>query len=102
MCLKRRAFSFENEIRTFIVANNISGHFLNLTNIDFNSGIIKGIRVSPYSPFSYDDPRKEYYNLLQNAEFSAIKSIINNEIPNVEISQSRLYEETKRILTLKK
>ncbi len=93
LCIKRHAFIFENEIRIFIVdnKNKQESYFKFIQKIDFQSGLIKSIRLSPYPPFSYDDPRKKIYKKLQSIESEAIKAQIENKLPNIKIIQSQLY-----------
>lgn len=93
LCIKRHAFSFENEIRVFIVnkKKNNKDLFNSIDKIDYQSGFIKAIRLSPYPPFSYDDPRKKIYSRLQDIESEAIKEQIKAKLPDIEINQSKLY-----------
>lgn len=100
MCLKRRAFTFENEIRVFIVNNSNynNGKIKVIPNIDYQNGLIKKLKLSPYPPFNYSDPRKKIYKQLQDLESDAIKLQLNEKLPNVDVQQSQLYSSTRSIL----
>ncbi len=102
LCIKRRAFSFENEVRIFIVNNKKTneGYFKSIPEIDYQSGFVKLVRLSPYPPFAYDDPRKKIYPQLQKIESEAIKAQIKDKLPDVEINQSTLYLPKKDNLIL--
>lgn len=101
LCIKRHAFSFENEVRVFIVNNKKKkeGYFKTISDIDYQSGLVKSIRLSPYPPFTYNDPRKKKYKTLQEIESEAIKEQIKAKLPDIEIKQSNLYNPiTKNII----
>lgn len=101
LCIKRHAFSFENEVRVFMVNNKKKKeeYFKTISDIDYQSGLIKSIRLSPYPPFTYNDPRKKKYKTLQEIESKAIKEQINAKLPDIDIKQSNLYNPiTRRII----
>ena len=91
MCLKRPSFSFENEIRIFIVDENEERDFLDVNNFSYNENLVSGITVSPILPFSYDDSRKRIYNRLLNLEFRNIKKDLIDRGLKCKIYKSSLY-----------
>ncbi|MBB5219230.1 DUF2971 domain-containing protein [Treponema rectale] len=91
MCLKRSSFSFENEIRIFIVDKKKKDDFLVVDKFPFDEKIISAITISPIIPFSYDDSRKRIYNRLLNLEFQNIKKDLIDRGLKCKIYKSSLY-----------
>ena len=96
MCLKRKAFAFENEIRIFIVKNRLNfenGLIKIKTPLDKN--IIPRIVIGPLSPFTREDPRQVLYNITQKLEAEAYKVKITSLIKDCNVLQSQLYTKKK-------
>jgi len=96
MCLKRKSFAFENEIRIFIVKKNLdwTGNLIKVkTNID--NKLIPRIIIGPLNPFSPTDPRRALFNTIQKAEEGVYKKRLSNIIPGCKIHQSQLYTDKR-------
>lgn len=91
MCLKRKSFSFENEIRIFLIDDNNSDFLLKIPYFEYTTELIKKIKISPLPPFSFNDSRISIHKKLEDLELENIKKEILENIPNVKIIQSRLY-----------
>lgn len=92
MCLKRKSFAFENEIRIFIVKDklNWAGNLVKVP-MQINKNLIPRIIIGPLKPFSNNDPRKSLYNIIQNTEKEVYKSNLIRAINGCDIQQSQLY-----------
>lgn len=92
MCLKRKSFAFENEIRIFIVKDklNWAGNLVKVP-MQINKNLIPRIIIGPLKPFSNNDPRKSLYNIVQNTEKEVYKSNLIRAINGCDIQQSQLY-----------
>ncbi|MCM1301676.1 MAG: DUF2971 domain-containing protein [Alistipes senegalensis] len=92
MCIKRKAFAFENEIRIFIVKRTLNWHgkLLKIPVI-INNALIPRIVIGPLPPFGCNDPRQEIYKEMQKIESVTHKRQLRNLIPKCDIVQSQLY-----------
>lgn len=95
MSLKRKAFSYENEVRIFICNNNEQSLFTNedfLLNVsfDFSKGL-KGITIGPLRPFPKSDPRFDIYTKLCNIENEHVAKKIRKMLPDVIVHSSTIY-----------
>ncbi len=92
MCIKRRAFAFENEIRIFIVKRTLdwTGNLLKIP-VAINNTLIPQIVIGPLAPFVSNDPRQEIYKEIQTTESGIYKKQLGKLIPNCKIIQSQLY-----------
>lgn len=92
MCIKRKAFAFENEIRIFIVKRTLNwiGNLLKIP-VAINNTLIPRIVIGPLPPFGYNDPRQEIYKEMQKTESVTYKRQLRTLIPNCDIIQSQLY-----------
>lgn len=100
MLLKRKAFNYENEVRLFLVKDNIHFDENNLLKIpcDYRrSGIISNVMLSPYPPVRAEGDMafkiREKVNILESNE---IKSVLNAKL-GCRIQQSLLYQVYPRI-----
>lgn len=94
MCLKRKSFAFENEIRIFIAKDQIEWND-NIVKVQtpIDDKLIKAIKIGPLAPYSHNDPRKVVYNKIQKEEENVYKKELNTLFPNsnIKILQSQLY-----------
>ena len=92
MCLKRKSFEFENEIRIFIVKDGDSSYesLLKVKAI-FDKEFIQKVMIGPMPPFSSEDPRYPLYNKIQYIESNEFKRKISSLINGCNIKQSMLY-----------
>ena len=97
LCLKRKAFSYENEIRILVVKKGMekssegNGH-CHLKNFDYQSGIISNVTLPPLSPFSEGDSREKLYPQLQFISNYSYYLYFNTFMDSKKIAQSHLYE----------
>lgn len=102
MCLKRKPFAFENEVRIFIIDSdqNIEkkdGKILSVSDFKYSTKLIKEVKLSPLTPFSNNDFRKKFYKQKQSFEFKSIKKELQNRIENINVTYSKLYSDVKKI-----
>ena len=96
LSLKRKAYSYENELRIIAVfeepyASSLEkAHPFKLNKNDFVK-MIASICLPPLKPFLRDDNRYKYYQKLQEIENIGMKKELANLLPGVDITQSRLY-----------
>lgn len=92
MCIKRKAFAFENEIRIFIVKRTLNwvGKLLKIP-VVINNVLIPRIVIGPLAPFGCNDLRQEIYKEIQKNESVIYKRQLRKLIPNCDIIQSQLY-----------
>lgn len=98
MLLKRKAFSFENELRIFIVGNSlILKDGLLIIPCDYTSGLVTKITLEPYPPKpevpDYDIAKYRAKNMIDSKEYKRILS----SIVKCDVEQSRLYENFKHV-----
>lgn len=100
MLLKRKAFNYENEVRLFLVKDNIPFDGNNMLKIpcDYRRlGIISNVMLSPYPPVRAEGDIafkiRERSNTLESNE---IKSVLNAKL-GCRIQQSLLYQVYPRI-----
>lgn len=92
MCLKRKAFAFENEIRIFIVNNNNTWNSdIIKIPVKIDKNLIPRIMIGPLTPFANSDPRKNLYNTIQNVERDVYKQRLIEKIQGCDVKQSQLY-----------
>ena len=92
MCLKRKAFAFENEVRIFIVKDNLpwNGDIIKIP-VKIDRNLIPRIMIGPLTPFANNDPRKSLYNTIQSVESGVYKQRLGNAIQGCDVKQSQLY-----------
>lgn len=92
MCLKRRAFAFENEVRIFIVKDDLpwNGDIIKIS-VKIDRNLIPRIMIGPLTPFANGDPRKSLYNTIQDVESDVYKQRLGNAIQGCDVKQSQLY-----------
>lgn len=99
MSIKRMSFSFENEVRIFIISDidspSKNNDLLEIPISNF-SELVRQIRLSPYPAFDNKDPRKKIYGKLQNTEAACLKEHLKQYLKNVDVHQSMLYKEIKQ------
>ena len=81
LCLKRCAFSYENEIRIFVVFNNNRAKSTTLKIPVGNSLIYSRLTVSPYPPIYTPFPQPDYHDGMESRKKKVINScpaIYNN------------------------
>lgn len=97
MCLKRKAFKYENEVRIFIVKQNAlyenNNNIISVT-VDF-SKVVKKIVIAPLHPYEYGDPRRNRYTDFAKIEHEALKESIKEVICSASVYRSILYESKK-------
>lgn len=92
MCLKRKAFAFENEIRIFIVNNNNTWNSdIIKIPVKIDKNLIPRIMIGPLTPFANSDPRRSLYNTIQKVEGDVYKQQLGEAIQGCEVKQSQLY-----------
>ncbi len=92
MCLKRKSFEFENEIRIFIVKDGESSYeSLLKIKTGFDKEFIQKVMIGPKTPFSSEDPRYPLYNKIQYIESNEFKRKISSLINGCDVMQSMLY-----------
>ena len=100
MLLKRMAFSYENEVRLFMVKNKIPFDSNNLLKIscDYRGlGIISNVMLSPYPPVRDKDKQACMDREKKNkTESDKIKKKLNSKL-NCRIQQSQLYKVRPRV-----
>lgn len=95
MCIKRKSFKFENEIRIFIVKDEIQdSEILKIPVASYNDFVSKVI-IGPMTPYSLKEPRSAIYNIIQSIESSALKKEIKSLIKDCDVKQSMLYVDKK-------
>ena len=96
MCLKRKSFAFENEIRLFIVKEKLDwvGDLIKVS-MEINKDLVPRVTIGPLKPFTNDDPRKGLYNIIQNTEKEVYKNKLTTTITNCNVTQSQLYTDKK-------
>lgn len=96
MCLKRKSFAFENEIRVFIINEKLNWD-KNLIKIPatIDKDLISRIMIGPLNPFTNNDPRKSLYNNIQKLEEEVYKEQLNDLIKGCSVQQSQLYTDKK-------
>ena len=92
MCLKRKAFAFENELRIFIVNNNNTwdSDIIKIP-VKIDKNFIPRIMIGPLTPFANSDPRRSLYNTIQKVEGDVYKQQLGEAIQGCEVKQSQLY-----------
>lgn len=92
MCLKRKAFAFENEIRIFIVNNNNTWNSdIIKIPVKIDKNLIPRIMIGPLTPFANSDPRRSLYNTIQKVEGDVYKQQLGEAIQGCDVKQSQLY-----------
>lgn len=90
MSLKRKAFSYEKEIRIFAVHNTIVyDNIKSFKNVDYKNFMTR-VLLEPLAPFQ-DKPRNKYYSKLQDIHNAGIKKYIKS-LKIIKTQQSHLYE----------
>jgi len=94
MLIKRVAFEFENEVRIFIVKDNLfplsSSGLLRIKNVNYSKELIPLVMIAPYEPLPEDDIRTPFRKKINNIESSEYKKIIG-DIFGCKVMQSQLY-----------
>lgn len=98
MSLKRKAFTYENELRIFAVFKNTNKLrsplpvvFSFKLNANDYQNMIATVCLPPLKPFPRDDERNKHYEELQDIENKGIKEKLSILLHGVKIVQSRLY-----------
>lgn len=94
LCLKRKSYKYENEIRIFIVSEekilNHSKRILSIP-IDIKSVIDRAV-IAPLPPFNKLDPRFSEYYKIDEIERKSFYKMIKKILPSCEIFSSTLYK----------
>ena len=100
MLLKRSAFSYENEVRIFLVKDSITFDTNKLLKIDCDykaTGIVSNVMLSPYPPVrEKEDMAFRVRQKMNNLESEEIKKTLNDKL-GCRIQQSQLYNVCKSI-----
>lgn len=98
MCLKRKAFAFENEVRVFIVNNNNTWNSdIIKIPVKIDKNLIPRIMIGPLTPFANSDPRRSLYNTIQRAEEDVYKQQLGEAIQGCDVKQSGLYTDNSSL-----
>ena len=96
MLVKRKAFSYENEIRLFAVSEksfNIVNNFSLMKLNKYSKSVITSVTLPPI-PITPSYNKLQYHNDLSKQK-GDLKSVLNNNNYNMTIRQSRLYDIVK-------
>ena len=89
MSIKRKAFSYEKEIRVFAVPkDNNTESTLQIKKVDYKNFITR-VLLEPLEPFQ-DDLRTKFYSQLQLIHNAGIKEYFTKQ--KIKVQQSHLYE----------
>lgn len=92
MLLKRKAFSYENEVRIFLIKNSIKEKLLRIPCNYKASGLVSNVMLSPYPPVRKNSDLafniREKINKIESEE---IKTVLKEKV-NCRIQQSLLYK----------
>lgn len=95
MCIKRKSFQFENEIRVFIVKEEKHNDDIIKVPVVSYKDIVARVMIGPLTPFSLNDPRFAIYNKIQYLESLELKKEIKTLIKDCDVKQSKLYVDNK-------
>lgn len=97
MSKKRKAFSYENEMRIFAIGNDVNikeGLFqveLDITNLQITS-LIPIVTLPPYPVIPREDPFATAYANIQDMSNFPLRAAIKKQHKNIDIQQCRLYQ----------
>ncbi len=97
MSKKRKAFSYENEMRIFAVGNDVNikeGLFqveLDITNLQITS-LIPIVTLPPYPVIPREDPFATAYANIQDMSNFPLRAAIKKQHKDIDIQQCRLYQ----------
>lgn len=95
LTLKRKAFAYENELRIFVVGNQLNfdkNGVLKLKLPKGDGGMYEAITLPPIKPFSREQAKYDYYSELQFIENLNLRRELEKIFPSGNIHQCRLYE----------
>ena len=94
MCLKRKSFQYESEIRIFLVKENgLHESSKNTVSIPIDiQSVIKRVVIAPLPPFDYLDPRQSEYEKIDELERRSFYRKIKEILPSCEVYSSTLYK----------
>ncbi len=96
LSLKRKAFSYENEIRIFAVFNKQVQNIVSVSVCaNAYNDIVDCVTMPPLEPFLRDDPRFSIYDRLQDLDNLQLRKDLLNLGVCTRIWQSRLYSQIK-------
>lgn len=95
LSLKRKAFSYENELRIFAVYKKNVDMGIKPIGLcpDAYSKILDSVTMPPMEPFLREDLRFNIYDKLQDLENLQLRKSLLTLNPGVRICQSRLYSQ---------
>lgn len=100
MLLKRKAFSYENEVRIFLVKDTIPFAANNIVRIpcDYKAtGLVSNVMLSPYPPIrEKDDIAYRVRQKINDMESNEIKRVLADKL-GCRIQQSMLYKVYQRV-----
>jgi hypothetical protein len=92
MLLKRKAFSYENEVRIFLVKNSIKEKLLKIPCDYKGTGLVSNVMLSPYPPVRKNgDLAFDVREKINKMESDEIKTVLKEKV-NCRIQQSLLYK----------
>lgn len=109
MSLKRRAFSYEDEWRIFIVPQDeyrissiVSGGVLHTPVLDDElfTGLFTRFTFEPQKRVMEDSFCARLDDFLHNSKFLFVKEEIKSIYPDVKVCRSMLYHDTKKIIVI--
>ncbi len=100
MLLKRKAFSYENEVRIFLVKDSIpfDGNRIITIPCDYRAtGLVSNVMLSPYPPIrEKGDIAHKVRQKINDTESNAIKEVLYDKL-GCTIQQSLLYKVYQRV-----
>lgn len=97
MLLKRKAFSYENEVRIFLVKDKIKDKLLRISCDYKANGLVSNVMLSPYPPVREDDIAFKVRERINTIESDEIKKVLKNKV-GCRIQQSLLYKVCPRVV----
>lgn len=92
MLLKRSAFKYENEVRIFMVKNNISEKLVKIPCDYKATGLVSNVMLSPYPPVrKKEDLAYKVRERLHKIESDQLKTVLKDKV-GCRVQQSLLYK----------
>ena len=95
LSLKRKAFSYEQEIRFFLISKKEMSSYITYVEVPSSTDVIKKITIAPVRPFSFGDPRKDVYEKYCKLENKTYRDALKKLFPAVPIKNSTVYKGVK-------
>lgn len=95
LSLKRKAFSYEQEIRFFLISPKEIPSDITYVEIPSSTDVIKKTTIAPVRPFSFGDPRREVYEKYCELDNKTYSDALKKLFPDVSIMNSTVYKGVK-------